>query len=139
MFRKIMVRFIVPALVCYLTLTGLWTCIKSNKTTNMAQNAKICKAAIATMFSKHPSIILVDGIEGDMVRLSYVRSDDGTTWRYRCRISGDQIIWASDTGRWRTHPDDEKVTFKIVGNAVIINEFYKDGSTKVKTFYLSEL
>jgi len=82
-------------------------------------------------------------VDGDVVWNSYVRENDGTRWSQRCRFEGSRIIWASDTGRWRTHPADERTTFQVFqGREEIllhIIDKYPDGSQTTRNFTLQEL
>lgn len=88
--------------------------------------AAICKAGIATLMGRDPKIIRAkDG--GDVVRLSYVRENDGSLWEYRCKIEGSEIIWASKTGRWRTDPADEKLRYKAGAKSVTVDYVSADG------------
>jgi hypothetical protein len=52
---------------------------------------------------------------GDVLFLTYVRPIDNFVWTYRCRIEGNRVVWASEPGRWRDDPKDEKVLFEDVG------------------------
>lgn len=100
---------------------------------------QICKAGIAALMGRNPTIMKVTKKDGGIVHLYYVRQDDGTKWSYRCKLEGEQIVWASDTGRWRTHPDDEKVTYRISDNSLEIIQSYSDGSSSKKAFKRSQL
>jgi hypothetical protein len=81
-------------------------------------------------------------VEG-VVFLSYVRANDGTKWTYRCKVEGDRIMWASDPGRWRNSPLDEKLFYKVVkdkeGDRLEVEERYSDGSSTRKAFAVREL
>lgn len=101
--------------------------------------AKICKAAIATIMAKDPSIISINSETAGVIALSYYRPSDAKLWSYRCRIEGEKVIWASETGRWRTHPADEVIAFKLSDNAVTISEKYTDGSVNEGQFSLRDL
>ena len=97
--------------------------------------SEICRAAIAAIMGHEPRIIKVDKSADGVDYLSYIR-DDGTLWSYRCKISGNEIIWASDTGRWRTDSLDEKIVYKISEdhNVVTITQTFSDSSEIVKTY-----
>nr|WP_325265575.1 PH domain-containing protein [uncultured Rhizobium sp.] len=101
--------------------------------------AKICKAAVAAIMGRDPSIISVGAEISGVLPLSYVRPDDGKQCKYRCRVEGDRIIWASDTGRWRTDPLDEKIFYTISSNTISISERYTDGSSNESTYLLGQL
>ncbi len=101
--------------------------------------SKICKATISTVMGKAPSIMKIDKIVGGVIYLSYIRQSDRTTWAYRCQIDGAKAIWATDTGRWRTHAMDSKITFIARGGSLKITEKYSDGSSTKKTFTSNQL
>lgn len=109
---------------------------------------KIAKAAIAAIMQKKPSIVsYVGSVKEGVYKFSYVRSSDKTKWSYICKFDGDRIIWAAagtpdspnEIGRWRNHPLDEIVTYKIESKYVIIKEQYSDGSSNSTRYLLSDL
>jgi hypothetical protein len=101
--------------------------------------AQICKAGIGLVMGRDPLTMDARELTG-LVTLSYVRSDDGTRWSYRCRLDGDRIIWASDTGRWRTHPLDGVLQYTVSEHgSLLITESYSDGSSRSRTFSTSGL
>jgi hypothetical protein len=93
-------------------------------------NAQLCKAAISVEMGKKPSIMKVKS-SGDLVDLQYVRPNDGTHWKYQCKIiNGNQIMWrtAGDDntpnrlGRWRDNPLDSTIKYSVSGNTLTITE-----------------
>lgn len=82
---------------------------------------------------------MISRVEGDTVLLSYARSDDGKEWAYKCRLEADRILWGADPGRWRDHPADETLFFKVVDDQLEIEERYGDGSSNRETFTLAEV
>jgi endogenous inhibitor of DNA gyrase (YacG/DUF329 family) len=103
--------------------------------------SQICRAGIGLIMGRDPKIIRAREA-GGIVFLSYTRSDDATVWKYRCRLEGDRIIWASDPGRWRTHPDDEQLYFRVLPDSearLQVEERYSDGSANQKTFSSGDL
>ena len=100
---------------------------------------KICKAAIAQIMGKNPKIISTSLRNNDIVQLSYMRENDGTKWVYRCKIIDNIIIWATETGRWRDHPMDSKLTYKISDHMLQIEENYGDRTSTKSEFTFSEL
>ncbi len=100
---------------------------------------QICRATISTLMGRSPSIINVDRVDGDVVYVSYVRPDDGTGWANRCKLDGNTVIWATETGRWRTHKADSVVTFSTSGDSLTILDSAPNGTTISKTFSLQEL
>lgn len=103
-----------------------------------SQNA-ICKAAIAEIMGRDPQIIKIDGSAQGITKLSYVRPDDGSKWAYRCKVDGNQVIWAADPGRWREHPMDEKIFFESDDTSVTIIQQFNDGSALRDSFPRSSL
>jgi hypothetical protein len=101
----------------------------------------ICRAAIGSLMDRDPKVFRVTRTDGDILFLSYVRPLDNFDWTYRCRINGNRVIWASEPGRWREDPRDDKVSFEIVAGGKqlrIINDRY-DGSTTKELFELDKI
>ena len=96
----------------------------------------ICRAAIATIAGRDPKAMQVTRIAGDVLFLSYVRPIDNFIWTYRCKIEGNRVVWASDPGRWRESPKDDKVSFEILGDGkqLRISDDHSDGSTTKELF-----
>lgn len=85
----------------------------------------VCRAAIATAMMKDIRIVKLDGKTSNYYNLSYIRAADGSKWGFRCYLKGSKIIWSTDgrnntTSRWRTSPNDEKLSFRASGNKLII-------------------
>jgi hypothetical protein len=74
----------------------------------------ICRTAIASIMGRDPKIMQVTRTVGDVLFLTYVRPMDNFVWTYRCRIEGNRVMWASEPGRWRDDPNDEKVFFEVI-------------------------
>ncbi|HTC96232.1 MAG TPA: hypothetical protein VK734_00820 [Bradyrhizobium sp.] len=96
----------------------------------------ICRTAIASIMGRDPKTIQVTLTDGDVLFLTYVRPIDNFVWTYRCRIDGNRVLWASEPGRWRDNPKDEKVFFEIVdgGKQLRIIEDHGDGSSTNQLF-----
>lgn len=96
----------------------------------------ICRTAIASIMGRDPKTIQVTLTDGDVLFLTYVRPIDNFVWTYRCRIDGNRVLWASEPGRWRDNPKDEKVFFEIVdgGKQLRIIEDHDDGSSTNQLF-----
>lgn len=98
--------------------------------------ARACRAAIADLNGRSPSIVKVVSDDGEIVRVRYKRPDDGKVWTSDCRFDGTTVMWravdafgpGSGTRRWRDNPADEKITFSIDGSKVTITTTYPDGS-----------
>mgnify|MGYP000019047430 CR=1 FL=1 len=101
---------------------------------------QVCRAGIATIMSKSPSIVTVDERKGDVRYLSYIRQSDGSKWGYKCQVKGFRIHWGSirndgSEGRWRTHPADDQVVFETGIDTITVTE----GGYNSKTFKNTEL
>ncbi|WP_099186155.1 zinc ribbon domain-containing protein [Sphingobium fuliginis] len=100
-----------------------------------ADLARVCRAAVAHMMGKSPSIMKVVSNRGGIVRIQYKRPDDGTIWKDDCRLEGQRVMWrsvdafgASGAGRWRNDPNDEVITYSIDGSTIRIGQKYSDGT-----------
>jgi hypothetical protein len=94
----------------------------------------ICRAAIGSLMDRDPKLFRMTRTDGDVLFLSYVRPIDNFDWTYRCKIRGNRVIWASEPGRWREDPKDDKVSFEIVAGGKqlrIINDRGDGSPTKV--------
>jgi hypothetical protein len=110
----------------------------SSKKVNFTEQ-QICKATIAKLMGKKPSIIKIDKTSGNVIYLSYIRPFDGSHWAYRCKLEGTTAIWASDVGRWRTGQFDPKFTFSENEKNLKISVIYSDGSSDDKSYSLQQL
>jgi hypothetical protein len=96
----------------------------------------ICRTALASIMGRDPKLVRVTRTTEDVLFLSYVRPIDNFVWDYRCKIRGNRVIWASEPGRWREDPKDDKVFFEIVGGGkqLRIIEDHGDGSATKELF-----
>lgn len=101
-----------------------------------SETASVCKAAIAELFGHSPKIMKAAPQGSGTLRISYKRPDDGKGFKNDCQLQGNRIMWrgvdissGTGPGRWRNHPDDEVLTFKIKGSAVELTTTYSDGSS----------
>ena len=110
-------------------------------TTEDFSKEQICKAAIAALMGRDPQIINVDRVEDDVVYTSYIRENDGSYWADRCSVDRQtqEIIWGTDTGRWRTDPSDGKVFYSADGSTLKITQEFSDGSSDEDQYTLAEL
>lgn len=100
---------------------------------------QICRATVAAVMGRPPSIVQVDRTIGEVVYVTYLRPDDGTRWNNRCKFEGSKVVWATDVGRWRTHPDEAEITFSANASTLTITEAYRDGSMSRKRFTREQL
>ena len=101
----------------------------------------ICRTAIASITGRDPKIMLVTRTDADTLFLSYVRPIDNFVWDYRCRIEGNRVIWATEPGRWRDGPKDDKVSFEVVGDGrqLRITDDHGGGSVTKELFDFDRL
>ena len=105
--------------------------VEPTKPLTAVKTASVCKAAIAELFGHSPRIMKTAPF-GGVTRVLYRRPDDGKLWTNDCRLDGNRIMWRSVDvipGRWRDHPADEVLTFKVKGKTVELLTTYSDGST----------
>ncbi|EKN6165365.1 hypothetical protein AB8884_03600 [Yersinia enterocolitica] len=104
---------------------------------------QICKAASAAMFGRYHKIMKLDKVESGVAYVHYIRQSDSTRWAIKCKLIGDQVMWASDnpdsSGRWRDNPADSTVKYAINGKKIIITEVYSDGSSTSNSYPLKQL
>lgn len=90
----------------------------------LSQNdqGRVCRASIATVMGRDPSIIRVVANDGNVVSVRYTR-DDGTVWNSRCRVEAGRVTWAAiengRPGRWRT---EDRITYVVDGDQITITE-----------------
>ena len=95
---------------------------------------EVCRAGIATTMLKPLSIVKYDGSEPNVHYLHYIRQSDGTRWEFRCKLEGNNIVWATDTGPWRKRTYDSDIKFRVTGSDLVITETYYDGSSQRKEY-----
>ena len=93
------------------------------------------------MFGRDHKIMQLDKVESGIAYVHYIRQNDGTRWAIKCKLIGDQVMWASDnpdsTGRWRDDPADSTVKYSIDGKN--ITELYTDGSSTTNSYPMMQL
>jgi len=96
----------------------------------------ICRAGIAALYSKTLEIVKVDRRVNETVYVSYIRPSDGKVWKYKCKISGNRILWGTEDGRWRTHELDEALYYAYDSNTKKVTiEVKYPGSSGSKVDY----
>jgi hypothetical protein len=96
----------------------------------------ICRTAIAAIMDRDPKAMKVTKTADDVLILTYDRPIDNYIWTYRCRIDGDRVVWASEPGRWRESPKDDKILFEVVdgGKQLRIIAIHRNGSRAQQLF-----
>lgn len=106
--------------------------------TQASQKHQICKAAIAAIMGRDPRTMNTAVQSDDVISVSYTRPVDKSFWAYRCKLTGTKVIWATDSGRWRTHELDEDITFVVdESGGVRIKQIFTDGS-KDEDYYSAD-
>jgi hypothetical protein len=104
------------------------------------ETTQACKAAIALVFGRDPKIMVIERVDDGIVYLHYTRADDSSTWRYRCKLDDDRVIWSANDGgpldHWR---EDQHITYRIAGGQLEVRETFGDGAVAAKSFPLSAL
>jgi hypothetical protein len=67
--------------------------------------------------------------------VEYIRPDDQSVWKIRCKVEGDRVIWrgidsfgpGSGLGRWRDGPSDPRITVGLAGARVRVAEAFEPG------------
>lgn len=101
--------------------------LKSKNTTSSFQEICICKAVIGTVMGKDPSIMNGRMIN-NLPHVYYNRPNDGTLWKYKCKIEGGTVLWAMDPGRWRY---EDFISYEIHSSSITVY----DGSSDIKRTY----
>jgi hypothetical protein len=96
----------------------------------------ICRTAIGSIAGRDPKSIHTSSSTEGILFLTYTRPFDNFVWTYRCRVEGNRIVWASEPGRWRDGPKDDKIFFEIAADGAQLRIVRKqaNGSTKSESF-----
>jgi hypothetical protein len=96
----------------------------------------ICRTAVASVAGRDPKAMQIARTVGGVLFLTYARPIDNFVWTYRCRIDGNRVVWASEPGRWREGPKDDKIFFEDVdaGKQLRIIATHRDGSSTKQLF-----
>lgn len=88
-----------------------------------ADKGRVCRAAIASLMGRDPSIIRVISASGGIHRVRYTR-DDGTVWTNECRVGNGTAEWRAfdngQPGRWR---NEDTIRFTLDGSTINIQSF----------------
>ncbi len=96
-------------------------------------DSEISKFAVAAIMNQSPKIINVKK-KNDEYYVSYKRPDDGKFFDYKIKIDNNSIMWGAADGRWRDSSYDEKISYKISGEKIIIIQTFTDGSKSEKKY-----
>ena len=99
--------------------------------------SSVCKAGIATIMGRPPAIMSTR--QRDRITLVSYTRNDGNSYTYKCRVEGRRIHWGNSDGRWRTHPADSKLFFRVQSGTVHVEDRFSDGSIVRNRFELANL
>lgn len=124
-------------LICLaLTAAASFVPMEAAAVTSVPESS-LCKAAIATIMNRNPATMRTRG-QGDSTLVSYTRSD-GNRYTYKCKLKGNRVLWGNSDGRWRTHPADSKVFYRVGEGRVFIEDRFGDGSSTKKSYTFGQL
>lgn len=128
------------AAVLGLLALGAGVSIRPAAAVDTTETTQACKAALALIFERDPKIMVIERVDDGIVYLHYTRPDDSSTWRYRCKLDEDRVIWSANDGgsldHWR---EDQHITYRIAGDQIEVREAFGDGAVAAKSFPLSSL
>lgn len=105
---------------------------------------RVCRAGLAAIHGQDVSAMEVDGIEGQVVNLSWRAPVDGGRKRGQCRVDGDLVTWkpvdapTPESNRWMNQSGDPVTRFVLDGDAITINTTLPDGTSAAQTVELAE-
>lgn len=104
---------------------------------------RVCQAGLAAIHGQDVSAIQVEGIEGQVVNLSWRAPVDGGRKRGQCRVDGDLVTWkpvdapTPESNRWMNQSGDPVTRFVLDGDTITINTTLPDGTTSSQTVELA--
>jgi hypothetical protein len=104
---------------------------------------RVCQAGMAAIHGQEVSAMQVDGIDGQVVNLSWRAPVDGGRRGGQCRVDGDLISWkpldapTPEADRWMNQSGDPVTRFVLDGDAITINTTLPDGTTASQTVELA--
>jgi opacity protein-like surface antigen len=128
---------LVPSAIVVIALAGVAMAVAalSAAAAEDFNRNQICRAAIATIMSRSPNIIKIEGTGDDgVIYLWYVRWNDQTRWDYKCKVEGERILWGALQGRWQTEPRDAVVTYAVKDGLLEIEEKRATGHTRTRHY-----
>ena len=104
-------------------------------------NAQICKATIAALMGRDPSVMHLVGRneDGSAVAVRYARLSDGKVFDTECWIIGTRVVWRPYGGTWRNRQGDSEITYSINGKKITVMERFGSRDTIRKSFMRREI
>jgi len=125
-----------PFVCRFIAFSMMFACLARASAAPPFEAEAICRTAIASMTGRDPKMMQIAKIAGDVVFLTYVRPIDYFVWTYRCRLEGNRVVWAAESGRWRDEPGGAKIFFEAIegGKQLRIIEDHGNGSITNQLF-----
>lgn len=108
-----------------------------------AEQRLVCAAAMQALFSK-PYVFIRSGKVGE-VEVQQFRNAENT-YANSCYLDEDAVVWRTDKtpnstapGRWRTAPQDDKLTWTRDEVSVTIRKVFPDGTGDRVTYSMTSL
>ncbi|SFS73018.1 hypothetical protein [Brevundimonas viscosa] len=101
---------------------------------------RVCRAGLAAIHGQTIEAMQVDGVEGEVVNLSWAAPVDGGRRRGQCRVEGDLVTWkpvdapTPEENRWMNQSGDPVTRFVLDGEAITINTTLPDGTTATEQY-----
>lgn len=103
---------------------------------------QICRAGLSAVYGRKISSMETQAF-ADHVQIKYVRTTDNKGFSYRCRISGDLLLFWDDSlvgARWYgDQSNDSKTSFSVSSDHLVIRQESQLGTASENSFLLSDL
>ena len=100
---------------------------------------ELCVAAMSMVMKREPFHFVVKGVMEETVYIVPAYQEIGRQNEYRCRVEGDQIVWAAKNGRWMNGRKDPKISYSLEDDALQLNQVFDTGVSRKRTFSLAQL
>ncbi|MCI5059778.1 MAG: hypothetical protein MRY79_01765 [Alphaproteobacteria bacterium] len=102
-------------------------------------DAQICRAGISTVMDKKVEDVVIKRQQKSVIYLKFPIEENERTSELKCLVRGEQVIWATVTGRWRDSDLDSYVHYAVEDGILTVKERHKNGSIFTKKFDVDKL